>query len=785
MTVFPRVLRALPLLLISPLLILLTAAALVAADLVWFLLARRWLLPETGPAKQATSVVIPNWNGRDLLEEYLPSVVAALEANPENEILVVDNASEDGSAACLRERFPHVRVLEMPRNLGFGGACNAGVMAAANDIVVLLNNDMRVEPDFLRPLLEGFADEKVFSVSCQIFFTNPEKAREETGLTQGWWQSGALRVRHRIDEGVKTLYPCFYGGGGSMAVDRRKFLELGGFDRLLEPFYLEDTDLGYMAWKRGWKVMYEPRSVVYHEHRGTIGRRFSAREIELVLEKNFILWSWKNIHEWPRLASHFFYCYAGALASVVFGKSPERATLEGLWRACRQLPQAVRSRWNARDLAAVDDTEAFRRPLGGYFRDRFATVPTELDRLRVLFVSPYPIVPPVHGGGVFMYQTLQELVRHCEVHLVVLLHYPHELAAHDCLRGLCASAEFLVKKTVTGNGAGSILPHAVREFANSDLEWLIHRQIHTQEIDVVQLEYTPMGQYGGDYRRVVNVLFEHDIYFQSIGRGWKQAFGAGGKLKAAVEYLRALRYETSILERMDRIQTCSAANRDYLLSFAPDLDGRIQDGLRAGIDTSRYHFRPDGREPATMLFLGNFRHLPNRTALDWFIENVLPRVRKQRPDCRLVVVGSELPPRHAFSSVENIELAGYVDDIRGPLERYSVFVCPILSGSGVRVKLLEAFAAGIPVVSTRLGAEGLASVDREFCALADDAETFATDILDLFDHPDRAAQMATRARSEVAERWDMGKVTAKLAASYREAVREKRFTTESTENTED
>jgi O-antigen biosynthesis protein len=777
MGVFFRVLRALPLLLFSPLLILLAVVVLAAADLIWLFRARRRLASETAPAKQAASVVIPNWNGRDLLEKYLPSVVAALEANPENEILVVDNASEDGSVAFVRERFPRVKVLEMPWNLGFGGACNAGARAAANDIVMLLNNDMRVEPDFLSPLLEGFADEKVFSVSCQIFFTNPEKAREETGLTQGWWESGSLRVRHRIDEGVKDLYPCFYGGGGSMAIDRRKFLELGGFDRLLAPFYLEDTDLGYMAWKRGWKVMYEPRSVVYHEHRGTIGRRFSAREIELVLEKNFILWSWKNIHEWPRLASHFFYCYSGALVSVVFGKSPERPTLAGLWRACRQLPRAARSRWNARDLAAVDDIEAFRRPLGGYFRDRFATIPTESGKLRVLFVSPYPIVPPIHGGGVFMYQTLQELVRHCEVHLVVLLHYPHELAAHDCLRRLCASAEFLVKTTATGNGAGSILPHAVREYANSDLEWLIHRQIQTREIDIVQLEYTPMGQYAGVYRHVVNVLFEHDIYFQSIARGWKQALGAGGKLKAAVEYLRALRYETGVLERMDRIQTCSAANRDYLLSFVPDLDGRVQDGLRAGIDTFRYNFRPAGREPATMLFLGSFRHLPNQTALDWFIENVLPLVRERRPECRLVVVGSELPPPHSFSSLENVELAGYVDDIREPLERYSVFVCPILSGSGVRVKLLEAFAAGIPVVSTRLGAEGLASDDGEFCALADDPATFAAKILDLFEHPEQAAKMAARARSEVVEHWDMEKVTAKLEASYREAVREKRTPT--------
>ena len=143
------------------------------------------------------------------------------------------------------------------------------------DIVVLLNSDMRVEADFLAPLLAGFTDETVFAVSCQIFLGDKAKRREETGLTEGWWQDGGLRVGHREDAKVDRLFPCFYGGGGSCAFDRHKFLELGRVSMsCLAPFYLEDTDLGFLAWKRGWKVLYQPASVVHHEHRGTIGKRF-------------------------------------------------------------------------------------------------------------------------------------------------------------------------------------------------------------------------------------------------------------------------------------------------------------------------------------------------------------------------------------------------------------------------------------------------------------------------------------------------------------------------------
>jgi len=772
-----RLVRAALLLVVSPLMWLAAVLSLALADLAWLLFGRRAAPRDQACRPHAASVVIPNWNGRDLLERYLPSVVAALAGNPENEIIVVDNGSADGSAEFVREAFPGVKVLALDRNLGFGGGSNAGFRAAKNDIVVLLNSDMQVSPDFLPPLVEGFRDESVFAVSCQIFFRDPARLREETGLTQGWWQDGGLKVRHRADAAITGLFPCFYGGGGSCAFDRRKFLELGGFDELLAPFYLEDTDLGYMAWKRGWKVLYQPRSIVYHEHRGTIGMRFSEAQIQAVLKKNYLLFCWKNIHAWRRLAAHLFYSYGGALLSLASGDAPGRANLDGWWRAFRQLPRAIASRWRSRRLAVVDDREAFSRPLGGYFRDRFAEDRSlTVAALKVLFVSPYPICPPVHGGGVFMYQTLRELSRLATVHVVALLDQASQAPAQEELRSFCASAEFLVRPP-TPAGLGSMRPHAVAEFASDDLDWLIHRQIYLHQIDVVQLEYTPLGQYARAYRRIPTILFEHDIYFQSIARGLAHMPGALARIKARYEYLRTLRYELGMLRRCDRVQVCTRENGEYLAGFLPRngaLRGRLQAGLRAGIDTARYDFSPSGREPDTMLFLGSFRHAPNVVALDWFVNEVLPRIVARRPEARLVVVGADAPPRHPYADrAPAIEIRGFVEDIREPLARYAVFVCPVRSGSGVRVKLLEAFSSGIPVVSTRLGAEGLARQDGEFCWLADQPEAFADKVLEIFEHQPRAAEMAARARTEVVANWDMAAITARLVESYWEAVREK------------
>jgi O-antigen biosynthesis protein len=771
-----RIIRGFFPFLISPFLLAITAVSLAITDLVTSLLGRK-APNDTRPKTDAATILIPNWNGRDLLEKYLPSVLAAAERVPGSEVLVVDNGSTDGSADFVREQFPTVKLLALKRNLGFGGGSNAGFRAAKHDVVVLLNSDMRVEPDFLPPLLAGFTDLKVFSVTCQIFFSDPNKIREETGLTETWWQGGAIRVRHRNDPKIKTLFPCSYGGGGSCAFDRKKFLELGAFDELLAPFYMEDTDIGYLAWKRGWKNLYQPASVVYHEHRGTIGKKFSHAYIQGVLQKNFLLFTWKNVHEWPRLLSHFAFTWTGALFTLCAGESPERGSFMGILRAFLQLPAAMSARSRARRLSVVSDTDALRRPLGGYYRDTFAPMPQSADPLRVLFVAPYPIYPPVHGGGVFMYQTVKELSRLTELHLLVMLDIAEQRAEHQPLDAICASSDYLVRPHNKQKALASLEPNAFREFRNADFAWMLHREIYLHQIDLLQLEYTMMGQYAGRFRRIPSILFEHDVYFQSIARRLPFMTNALDRIQARWEYLRALRYELKLLPTVDRVQVCSHDNAEHLISFLPELRGRIDDGFRAGIDTSDYPYKPTGRKPLTMLFLGSFRHLPNQEALRWFVTHVLPLILKEEPAARLVVVGSEPPPAHSLYPAESIDLIGFVDDIREPLAEYAVFVCPILSGSGVRVKLLEAFSAGIPVVSTRLGAEGLADVDGDICALADDAPGFASHVLDLLRDPEKAAALAARARTHVVATRDIRTMTERMVDCYRSEVERLRTST--------
>jgi glycosyltransferase involved in cell wall biosynthesis len=153
----------------------------------------------------------------------------------------------------------------------------------------------------------------------------------------------------------------------------------------------------------------------------------------------------------------------------------------------------------------------------------------------------------------------------------------------------------------------------------------------------------------------------------------------------------------------------------------------------------------------------------------------MPRVLARCPDARLRVIGSDAPPAGTLPGFNgSVAFEGFVPDLAAPLAESAVFVCPILSGSGVRMKLQEAFAAGIPSISTTLGAEGLGSEDGRFCRLADDHDHFAQAIIDVFEHPAEAAEMARRARGFIEESRGLVAMTQRLLATYRRALSEKR-----------
>lgn len=239
------------------------------------------------------SIIIPNWNGETLLSVNLPKVIEAAKGC---EIIVVDDASSDKSLKLLETQFPEVIVLSHVKNKGFGESCNDGVKIAKGKIIVLLNTDVIPENNFLKPVLVHFNDPKIFAVSLGETSSGPGIAVFEKGFIE------LVRQTHRN----KSCY-SFWASGGQSAYLKEKWLELGGFDSLYKPFYWEDVDLSYRAWKRGYRVVWEPEARVVHRHKGTINTHFSKKYIDFIGERNRLFFIWKNITDTEMFKAHKIY----------------------------------------------------------------------------------------------------------------------------------------------------------------------------------------------------------------------------------------------------------------------------------------------------------------------------------------------------------------------------------------------------------------------------------------------------------------------------------------------
>ncbi|MEK7580970.1 MAG: glycosyltransferase family 2 protein [Patescibacteria group bacterium] len=238
------------------------------------------------------SVVIPNYNGRDILTKTLPYVIKNC---PNSEIIVVDDASSDDSVTLLHKKFKKVRVVRLKKNKGFANAANSGILTATNKLVLLLNSDVAPRNGFLNPALKYFNESKnkVFAVGlCDFSHENGRIVKKGRGGI--YFKQGFLLHYPAVIERGATLWTS----GGSSLINREIFLKLGGFDTLFKPFYWEDIDLGWRAWKQGYKCFFEPLSIVDHYHeQGSIIKEKSKLSIKTASYKNQILFFWKNVED--------------------------------------------------------------------------------------------------------------------------------------------------------------------------------------------------------------------------------------------------------------------------------------------------------------------------------------------------------------------------------------------------------------------------------------------------------------------------------------------------------
>jgi len=717
-------------------------------------------LPRLSPQSTAPpgcTVVIPSFNGRDLLAHCLPSVLTeARRCSFPVEVLVVDDGGMDETPAWLAAEFSEVKCVRQAENRGFGPAANHGVKQARHPIVFLCNNDMEVAAGALARSVETLWRCGAFAVACRIRMADEKKAGLETGLITGRLVGGRLALIHEADDGG-TPRSTLYAGGGASAFHREAFLALGGFSDLYRPYYAEDLDLSWHAWKAGYRVLWEPRGEVVHRHRGTIARTASPGEVENILARNLLLFIWANLRDPDLWRAH---C-RGLTREVLSGRLPG-AVLADAWK---RREEAFARRGPADDSVPTDRELLHGAGSAVWDLRRTAAPRARRKRLKVLAVAPYCPYPPNHGGAVRMWELLTRLAARHEVHLAAMVEREAEFARRAELERHFPRVFLHLRGRP--DPAPAWWPASVAEFRSRAFERAVDRLAGEEDYDVIQAEYPILAHTLPCGGRAKTILTEIDVYHVAYRRAMQQADGWGRKLLDAYEWLRMFRYEATYMERADLLLAMSQTDAAACAAASATPVAVIPNG----VDPRRLAFAPRPKDARDVLFVGNFRHPPNRTGILWFARHVWPLVREANRRARLVIAGGHPPADvRRLAHDPTITVTGLVEDLQPLWRRAAVFIAPILQGSGTRLKILEAMAVGAPVVSTTLGLEGLAVRSGKEVLAADRPADFAAACLTCLTDAERRAALAGAARELVATRYDWDRIADKLEQTWRELV---------------
>lgn len=311
------------------------------------------------------SIVIPNYNGEQIMKKNLPVVLEAVKEYKDGkvEIIIPDDPSTDTSAEVIEDFIKSIKqkhiigktISNKDKNKsGFSKNVNRGIMLATGDILILLNTDVIPHKNFLRPLLSHFNSPDVFAVGCM----DESKEDNETvlrGRGIGKWIKGFLLHGPGALDKTSTLWVS----GGSSAFSKKIWDKIGGLNELYNPFYWEDIDLSYRAQKAGYKVIFEKKSIVIHEHNtGAIKTLHKPFAVRKTAYRNQFFFVWLNITDANLIMSHLLWLPYHLLIATLHR---DKAFLSGFLAAVVHLPQVLVKRKNTKKIFVTTDEEVLSR----------------------------------------------------------------------------------------------------------------------------------------------------------------------------------------------------------------------------------------------------------------------------------------------------------------------------------------------------------------------------------------------------------------------------------------
>ena len=380
--------------------------------------------------------------------------------------------------------------------------------------------------------------------------------------------------------------------------------------------------------------------------------------------------------------------------------------------------------------------------------------------MRLLWVKGGKLLPVDTGGKIRSYNILRHLARRHEV--VLLSYYPGDA---DAEYDAAIRREFPGAVTVPlgdpGGRLGQALHYAVRfpraapysvtKFTSEAVAQRIDELLATGRLDVAVCDFLLASLNFPPRFPVPSVLFQHNVESALWRRNAKYERNPVKKLLFSVEAAKMRRYERAAVQRFHGVVAVSEHDRSLMLEMAPAAPVTV---VRTGVDVAGFAPAPNARRRNdTVLFLGSMDWPPNIDGVEYFCERVWPRVVAAMPTAHFQVVGRNPPPRITRFASGSVEIVGGVRSVLPHLHEATVFVVPLRIGGGTRLKIYEAMASAVPIVSTSVGAEGLDVQNGTDIVLADEPESFADAVIGLLRDAERRRGIAT-AGSRTAARFD-------------------------------
>lgn len=402
--------------------------------------------------------------------------------------------------------------------------------------------------------------------------------------------------------------------------------------------------------------------------------------------------------------------------------------------------------------------------------------------MRILIVYPQLVYPAGPGGIARVVEFSRFLSKRHEISILCFVSQVdlHHVSEAEGMKEFCHSIHIVPHRSLSyplhlWYFLFGRRPSWIYEVSSRGMAAELKRIMESQDIDLVHIEFTFMAQYIRfvDTARCTTVLAELELKSRSLEIDVAYHWPSLLSIRRWYQMIKFRRYEVSIWREFDKILTINSIEKRLFIERDPNLD---VDVFPFGVDTDYYRPLDVPEIPNSMAFMGDFWHYPNVDALLWFMKNVFPLVLLRYPSCTLRVIGPNLDKEmdRRLRKHRNVIVTGYVDDLRPTLSQIEVFVNPILTGGGVRTKLLVAMALQRAVVSTTLGLEGIEANDGIHALIGNRPEEFANCVVQLLGSAGMRKTIGENARQMIEDTQAISKIFPNIENMYEELVARKR-----------